>query len=218
MKKHYLILLATSALLCGCGLAKTQDAIPVFAEGETTSDTVPANSSEATSEAGSEKATIAELSYWKGLYENYVVPLLGSVSLSSIAAAIVSIAFAIRRAKSDKKHNIAEDARYAKYARIVEKAEAIIDMCERAIKAADESKEQVASFMAEFIGLAKEMVEEIKNLISNTKELAKLQPAFVHLTEILGKMAANTKELVSSGAAEEIKSLVTEAKGLVVNG
>ena len=218
MKKHYLILLATSALLCGCGLAKTQDAIPVFAEGEPSSETVPGTSSEAASEAGSDKATIAELSYWKGLYENYVVPLLGGVSLSSILAAIVSVTFAVVRAKSDKKHNIAEDARYAKYALIVEKAEAVIDLCERAIKSSEQSKEQVATFVSDFIGLAKELMEEIKNLISNTKELAKLQPAFVRLTEILGKMAANTKELVSSGAAEEIKGLVTEAKGLVING
>ena len=147
-----------------------------------------------------------------------MVPLLGSVSLSSILAAIVSITFAVVRAKGDKKHNIAEDARYAKYALIVEKAEAVIDLCERAIKSSEQSKEQVATFVSDFIGLAKELMEEIKNLISNTKELAKLQPAFVRLTEILGKMAANTKELVSSGAAEEIKGLVTEAKGLVING
>lgn len=218
MKKHYLILLATSALLCGCGLAKTQVAIPVFAEGETTSETVPAISSEPTSEAGSDKATIAELSYWKGLYENYIVPLLGTVSISSIFAAIVSISFALLRAKGDKKHNAAEDARYAKYAHIVEKAEAVIDLCERAVKAADESKEQVAAFMSDFIALAKGFVEEIKDLISNTRELEKLQPALVSLSAILAKMAANTKELVSTGAAEEIRKIAEEAKGLAVHG
>ena len=213
MKKRVFILIGTIGLFAGLGLAKTQVPIEAFAEGEQTSMT----SESAPSATSSDVPPSEDPSYWKNLYENFVVPLLGGVSISSMLSAIVSISFVIVRAKGEKKHNLQENERYLKYAAIVEKAQAIISLCERSIESSNDVKNQVIEYMSSFTALAKELLDGIQDMLSHTEELEKMQPAFVRLCDILGKMAANTKELVSSGAAEDIRKIADEMKGLVVS-
>ena len=133
-------------------------------------------------------------------------------------SAIVAIALSVSRRFGEKWHNKVEDARYLKYVAIVEKADEILKFAADTLAKSGEIQEALIAQVTDFITLAKGFVEEIKDLISNTRELEKLQPALVSLSAILAKMAANTQELVSTGAAEEIRKIAEEAKGIAVHG
>lgn len=213
--KGRLVLLASTALLCAFGLANSQVALPVSAEGEVSSETPQESEPAQPDPIGQVKD---ETDYWKNLYENFVVPLLGGVSVTSMLSAIVAIALSVSRRFGEKRHNKVEDARYLKYVAIVEKADEILKFATDTLAKSGEIQEGLVAQVTDFIALAKGFVEEIKDLISNTRELEKLQPALVSLSAILAKMAANTQELVSTGAAEEIRKIAEEAKGLAVHG
>ncbi len=224
MKKNRLILLGASALLFASGLAVSQVPTPVMAEGEEASETSEIVSSEANTEVVSGEASseqehsMTELQYWKDLYERFVIPLLGTTNVVSIITAILGIALSLKRHKAEIKHFGVEAEQYAKYAALIDKAYDVIELCRKSVEVSEKASEDVKAYVKSFMELGNAFLDEVKKVLSSTKELKKLQPLFAKLSEILGKMAAHTKELVSSGTAQEVLAIAQEARELAVNG
>lgn len=213
MKRTKIILgLSALTLLCGAFAIAPQSAAMVSAEGETSQTTSEDTNVELPAEIQE------EISYWKKLYDQFLVPLLGGVSITAVLSALVNIALSVAMHLRKKKFLTIQSENFAKYAELAEKAEKLASSAETLAKSMKESSESSEKLIKSFIEDADELIEGVAKLSGNVEKLHELKGKLADVAEILGKMASHTQELVSTGVAEDIERLLREIKEVRSDG
>ena len=213
-KKKLLIATASFASLVLMGYSTfvySSKPIRVFAEGEQ-----PSTSEQSTIELPEDVKE--EISYWKQLYNDFIVPLLGGVSISSIVAAAVTIAVSILKRKKDKAFIEKVDGRIAKLEALTQQSLEVVELADRLINSFEKNSSEVSTYLSQFIEKADSLLLSISDLCGEVQDLQPIRGQLATLTEVQGKIASHTKELVGSGVAEDIKKLLADIKEVEANG
>ena len=211
MKKSVKVLIASIALLAVCGFTNAkQNYIGLHAEGEETSEPVVIEEEQPAEE---EKENFVKKSY-----EEFVVPLLSGVSISSVVAFVwIIVSNTLERKSREKKSREEEERRDAQEKRINERYEqvetmlsesqqtlAMMEEMRNAILGSEtnskETKEFVLRKMAEF----EKMISKVSN---DTGKIESVTKAMQICGQLEIKLAKQSQNIVKSGIVEDINEL-----------
>lgn len=152
-----------------------------------------------------------DTAFWEGVYNTYLMPIFGTVTITSIASAALSIIVAVANRKSNKK-NIVETRESIANALIV--VNALASSVDILLKAIQEGNTIAEETKQTFIDSVKVLLKNLALLMDKTQELTQFKPILITLSEIQGKIALASKELVAAGIGESVNVLVEQVKHL----
>jgi len=152
-----------------------------------------------------------DATFWEGVYNTYLMPIFGTVTITSIASAALSIIVAVANRKSNKK-NIVETRESIANALIV--VNALASSVDILLKAIQEGNTIAEETKQTFIDSVKVLLKNLALLMDKTQELTQFKPILITLSEIQGKIALASKELVAAGIGESVNVLVEQVKHL----
>lgn len=152
-----------------------------------------------------------DTAFWEGVYNTYLMPIFGTVTITSIASATLSIIVAVANRKSNKK-NIVETRESIANALIV--VNALASSVDILLKAIQEGNTIAEETKQTFIDSVKVLLKNLALLMDKTQELTQFKPILITLSEIQGKIALASKELVAAGIGESVNVLVEQVKHL----
>lgn len=149
---------------------------------------------------------------WKDKVENwkntYIVPLISSVSITSILTMLFSVAVAYLNRKTNTFIKEANDKTQEITVKALEKVEEVkklagvyIDKTIEVLEKADQITNEVTK-----------SIKKIKELTEKTENLIVLKQAVLSMCEGLSKIARASEELVKNGVAEELARIESEIK------
>jgi len=139
------------------------------------------------------------------VWETYIKPMFTGVSITAVVSCIFSVVMAIL----NRKNNIKSKTSVLDMAAT---ALNVIKTNNECIKQIMELKELNDESLKTFVKQTDKIIEEVATVTNQTELLAKLKEAQQRTIEALTKMAANTKELVVSGVANELEQINNEIK------
>lgn len=216
MKSKTIALCAISLSLTAMGVFCLQEPFAVNATEDTSIATSSNESSsiESSEVASSSDQEQSDTDYFKNLYESYIVPILGSVSLTSVLAAIVAIVTSLVKRKGDKNVIASLDAKTLIYEKILTQSIEAVNASKALMDSVKEKEKIDEQSISEVLAKCDTLLMSIANETEQVEKVQQVKEVISQLTVILGKMASNTKELVASGVAEDIEKLIAEAKEL----
>lgn len=152
-----------------------------------------------------------DATFWEGVYNTYLMPIFGTVTITSIASAALSIIVAVANRKSNKK-NIVETRESIANALIV--VNALASSVDILLKAIQEGNTIAEETKQTFIDSVNVLLKNLALLMDKTQELTQFKPILITLSEIQGKIALASKELVAAGIGESVNVLVEQVKHL----
>lgn len=200
MKKTKTILLLSLGLLFGVGVS-TAYSYPVQVKAAEINEEIVEEEPEL-------KETLQK--YW----DEFIAPLFVGVTGTSIVSAILSIGIAIVNRKNNKASKEEVVKSHQNVNDVVLKATEMITSFNRILKAVETQNTISQEMKSEFINASNQLLEKIATLTDKTEDLMKLKQIIVTQATINSKIALASKEVVTSGVGEDIKSLAEQIKQL----
>lgn len=200
MKKTKTILLLSLGLLFGVGVS-TACSYPVQVKAAEINEEIVDDEHEL-------KETLQK--YW----DEFIAPLFVGVTGTSIVSAILSIGIAIVNRKNNKASKEEVVKSHQNVNDVVLKATEMITSFNRILKAVEAQNTISQEMKTEFINASNQLLEKIATLTNKTEDLMKLKQIIVTQATINSKIALASKEVVTSGVGEDIKSLAEQIKQL----
>lgn len=200
MKKTKTILLLSLGLLFGIGVS-TACSYPIQVKAAELSE-------EVANEEPDLKETLQK--YW----DEFIAPLFVGVTGTSIVSALLSIGIAIVNRKNNKVSKEEVIKSHQNVNDVALKATEMIASFNKILKAVETQNTISQEMKTEFINASNQLLEKIATLTNKTEDLMKLKQIIVTQATINSKIALASKEVVTSGVGEDIKSLAEQIKQL----
>lgn len=213
MKRLKLFGLTLLALFAasGCAIGFPSYAIEARAEGEATSETTSADTSQ------EEPGIIEKASSW---IEDKVIPIVGGFSIATLVSVLVSIVTAVTKALGDKSNRkiilgqneivaaleekvktlMAENAQFAKF------QSDTLNAYQKALNEVGITMEQVANY-------AKSITEQVATQNFKIEQVEKMKDSIEVSCDLIAKTLALSEAAVKSGIAKDAQRLVLTLKG-----
>ena len=143
----------------------------------------------------------------KTAYQNYLVPIFGSITLTSVLSSLITIIFAIFNMKNNSKNRKNIIDIFSMATNIIAASSALQHEIQASNIVAEETKKQ-------FVETTRDLINKLAELTNKTKDLQKIKPILICLSELNVLIAQNSKEIVQSGIGEKLNDLVEMTRKL----
>lgn len=210
MGKRKAILLLSLSLFTGLGAGiMSSCSSPTIVRAEViSSDNIKDTESDNIEDKQDIKATIEE--YWN----QFIAPLFVGVTGTSIVSALLSIGIAIINRKNNKASKEEVSKSHQEVSDVALKASEMISSFKKILNAVETQNEITQEMKKQFVDSSNQLLEKIAALTNKTEDLMKLKQIVVTQANINSKIALASKEVVTSGVGEDIKSLAEQIKQL----
>lgn len=214
-------LVLTGACFVSAYTSTSRGVMPLYAEGEETSEPVV---EEEPAEEPVEEAEEKE-NWVKQAYDTYIVPLFAGVSATSVVSAVVCIVATVLKNKELNKKLLAMNENFnaqkqeadKKLALAEEKLAEATEMLALAregyalIKENDAINKETKKFLVDNMNFILKKIEENSNEVA---KIEKVQKVLSLLVQLDAKVAKQSQEVVKSGIIEDVNELIALVKAI----
>lgn len=223
MKKKLFGLFALVSLIAFSGaltLTKDKTAYHLLAEEETSEvaeessevELPPQDSEELAQEEEPESKIKDAMLNFK---DTFLVPLIGTVSISSLICGGISIAAALLNRKNNKVLKERIEKTHDQIEKSLKIAAETISIAENVIERTKQINKNLEDSFEELGESNKHYVEEAKRLVESSEKMLEIKKCVVMLVEIQSEIVKHDPQAISNGLAKQISEINEQAKKML---